>query len=66
MAYRLGNTSYSGSIQPGETPVTTGPYLLRSPGPDAIFGSDDDVMSDGAQLQQVTGPLPTYLYSQMH
>ena len=59
MAYRLGDTNFDGTIEaPGETAVTTGPYLLWTAGPDGIFGSDDDVMSDGTQLQPVTGPLP--------
>ena len=58
MAYRLGDTDYDGTIDHGEVPVSTGPYLLWSPGPDQIFGNDDDVMCDGAQLQQVNGPLP--------
>ncbi|HSZ54912.1 MAG TPA: prepilin-type N-terminal cleavage/methylation domain-containing protein [Tepidisphaeraceae bacterium] len=58
MAYRLGDTNYNGAIDPGEVPVTTGPYLLWTAGPDTIFGNDDDVMCDGTQLQQVTGPLP--------
>jgi hypothetical protein len=59
MSYRLGDTGpIDGVIEPGEVPITTGPYLLWSAGPDAIFGNDDDVMSDGNQLQQVTGPLP--------
>jgi prepilin-type N-terminal cleavage/methylation domain-containing protein len=58
MAYRLGDTNYNGTIDQGEVPVTTGPYLLWSAGPDTIFGNDDDVMCDGTQLQQVMGQLP--------
>ena len=58
MSYRLGDSNYNGVIDPSEVPVTTGPYLLWSPGPDQYFGDDDDVMCDGTQLQQVTGMLP--------
>jgi prepilin-type N-terminal cleavage/methylation domain-containing protein len=58
MAYRLGDANYNGTIEPGEVPVTTGPYLLWSAGPDTIFGNDDDVMCDGTLLQQVMGQLP--------
>jgi prepilin-type N-terminal cleavage/methylation domain-containing protein len=58
MSYRLGDSNINGVIDPGEVPITTGPYLLWSAGPDGIFGNDDDVMSDGTQLQQVTGTLP--------
>jgi hypothetical protein len=58
MSYRLGDLNYNGVIDATETPVTTGPYLLWSAGPDGVFGNDDDVLCDGAQLQQVLGPLP--------
>jgi prepilin-type N-terminal cleavage/methylation domain-containing protein len=58
MSYRLGDTNYNGIIDNGEVPITTGPYLLWSAGPDRIFGNDDDVMCDGAQLQPVIGTLP--------
>ena len=61
MSYRLGDTAnYDGVINPetGEAPITTGPYLLWSAGPDGAFGNDDDVMSDGTQLQPTQGPLP--------
>ena len=58
MSYRLGDANYNGVIDNGEVPVTTGPYLLWAAGPDQIFGNDDDVMCDGAQLQQITGSLP--------
>jgi len=59
MSYRLGDTGpIDGVIESPEVPITTGPYLLWSAGPDGIFGNDDDVMSDGTQLQQVTGTLP--------
>jgi prepilin-type N-terminal cleavage/methylation domain-containing protein len=58
MSYRLGDADFDGTIDHGEVPVSTGPYLLWSAGPDQIFGNDDDVMCDGTQLQQVTGPLP--------
>jgi type II secretory pathway pseudopilin PulG len=58
LSYRLGDANFNGMIDPGETPITTGPYLLWSAGPDGIFGNDDDVMSDGSQMQQVTGGLP--------
>jgi general secretion pathway protein G len=61
MSYRLGDINYNGVIDPGEVPITTGPYLLWSPGPDTVFGNDDDVMCDGTQLQQVTGLLPPAL-----
>jgi prepilin-type N-terminal cleavage/methylation domain-containing protein len=58
MAYRLGDANFDGIIDNSEIPVTTGPYLLWSAGPDMVFGNDDDVMCDGTQLQQVMGPLP--------
>ncbi|HSZ54411.1 MAG TPA: prepilin-type N-terminal cleavage/methylation domain-containing protein [Tepidisphaeraceae bacterium] len=58
MSYRLGDINYNGVIDPGEVPITTGPYLLWSAGNDTLFGNDDDVMCDGTQLQQVNGPLP--------
>jgi prepilin-type N-terminal cleavage/methylation domain-containing protein len=58
MSYRLGDSDYDGTVDNNEVPVTTGPYLLWSAGPDQIFGNDDDVMCDGTQLQQVTGLLP--------
>ena len=58
MSYRLGDANCDGTIDNGEVAITTGPYLLWSAGPDMIFGNDDDVMCDGTQLQQVTGPLP--------
>ena len=61
MSYRLGDTAnYDGVINPttGEAPITTGPYLLWSAGPSGIFGNDDNVMSDGTQLQPTQGPLP--------
>jgi prepilin-type N-terminal cleavage/methylation domain-containing protein len=58
MSYRLGDLSFNGTIDNGEVPITTGPYLLWSPGDDTIFGNDDDVLCDGTQLQQVSGPLP--------
>jgi type II secretory pathway pseudopilin PulG len=58
LSYRLGDANFNGVIDPGETAITNGPYLLWSAGPDGIFGNDDDVMSDGNQLQQVTGGLP--------
>ena len=61
MAYRPGDINYNGTIDNGEVPVTTGPYLLWTAGPDMIFGNDDDVMCDGTQLQQIQGPLPTSL-----
>ena len=58
MAYRLGDINYNGTIDNAEVAVTTGPFLLWTAGPDMIFGNDDDVMCDGAQLQQTQGPLP--------
>jgi prepilin-type N-terminal cleavage/methylation domain-containing protein len=61
MSYRLGDSVHTdGTIDPTtENAITTGPFLLWSAGPDTIFGNDDDVMTDGTQLQQVTGSLPT-------
>lgn len=56
MEWRLGNTSRSGAIANGETPVTTGPYLLWSAGPDSTFGTDDDVAN-----VPLNGPLPAGL-----
>jgi type II secretory pathway pseudopilin PulG len=58
MSYRLGDTDYDGTIDNGEVPISSGPYLLWSAGPDTVFGNDDDVMCDGALLQQVMGLLP--------
>lgn len=68
MSYRLGVTTGSGgSGAPdgstgGQTPIATGPFLLWGAGPDGIFGTDDDVVDNGSQLQVVTGPLPSSVY----
>jgi general secretion pathway protein G len=58
MSYRLGDITHDGVIESPEVPVTAGPYLLWSAGPNGIFGDDDDVMCDGSQLQQMGGELP--------
>jgi prepilin-type N-terminal cleavage/methylation domain-containing protein len=64
MSYRLGDANFDGTVDNGEAAVTTGPYFLWSAGPDRVFGNDDDVMCDGAQLQQVMGPLPFQIMPQ--
>ena len=55
MAYRLGDANTNGMIDGSETPLCTGPYLLWSASPSIFgrFGSDDDVASNGTDLQLV-------------
>jgi prepilin-type N-terminal cleavage/methylation domain-containing protein len=56
MSYRLGDLNMNGHIDGSETPIATGPYLLWCAGPSVTgrFGSDDDVVSNGTDLQLVT------------
>lgn len=58
MLWRLGETSMKGALVQGESAVATGPYLLWAAGPDQVFGTDDDVASNGTDLQLNTSRLP--------
>jgi len=40
MRQMLGDTNNNGQIDPGETPVFSGPYILWCAGPNGIFGPD--------------------------
>ena len=48
------NSSPDGIINPGETPASTGPYILWSAGPDGLFGPDYDTSALGPKPQDVT------------
>ena len=66
MEWRMGDVAGSGGQgppngtidAPNETAIATGPFLLWSAGPDGIFGTDDDVVDNGTQLQLNTSPIP--------
>jgi prepilin-type N-terminal cleavage/methylation domain-containing protein len=62
MRFRMGDTNGDGILQPTETPVATGPFLLWSPGPDGIYGTEDDVVDNGGAVQLNTSALPSNIY----
>lgn len=68
MRFRLGDVGDGssavpdGNLQPNETPAALGPYLLWAAGPDAYFGTDDDVVDNGSAVNLNVTPLPSTVF----
>ncbi len=54
MRYLLGDTSVNGQINAGETPATTGPYILWAAGPDGAYGISPVNATEAARCDDVT------------
>jgi len=68
MQFRLGDTGDGtgavpdGFLEPNETAAALGPYLVWAAGPDGYFGTDDDVVDNGAAVNLNVAALPATVY----